>query len=159
MFGKGKINITVSKTHYYPGDNISGSIALNLKKPVKAREVSISLGREQKIRRTSTTGNGGRSTSTERHRIYDFKQNLDNEREYSQGQEYNFEIKIPADILSMKTQIPEIEGKLGQGIKFMQVAATMAGVIPLQQTKWYLQAMLDVPGGLDTNRKADITIG
>ena len=45
MFGfdKGKINITIQKTNYAPGDTISGNAALTLKKPVKAKEVSISL--------------------------------------------------------------------------------------------------------------------
>jgi hypothetical protein len=42
-FGKGKINISIQKTYYAPGDLISGNVALTLKKPVKAREVSISL--------------------------------------------------------------------------------------------------------------------
>jgi hypothetical protein len=159
MFGKGKINISIPRTHYTPGDTISGSIVLDLKKPLKAREVSISLIGEQKFRRTRTTGGGGFSTSSEKYHIYEFKQNLDNEKEYSRGQKYNFEIKIPADILSIKPQIPGIEGKLGQGLKFAQAAAAMTGVIPLQQTKYYLMARLDIAGGLDIKRKADIVIG
>jgi hypothetical protein len=160
MFGKGKIDIAIPRTNYAPGDTISGDVALKPKKPVKAREVSVSLIGEQKITRGGgITGDRGRSTTTERIRIYDFKQHLDSEREYSQGQEYHFEIKIPADILSMKPQMPELEGKLGQGLKFAQAAAAMAGVISLQQTKWYLLAKVDIPGGLDIKRKVDITIG
>jgi len=56
MFGKGKINIVILRANYMPGDVISGSIALNLKKPVQAREVCISLVGEQKIRQTRRTG-------------------------------------------------------------------------------------------------------
>ena len=160
MFGKGKINIVIPKAHFVPGDTISGSVALMLKKPVKAREVSISLIGEQKTtQRKGMTGNQNMSTTTQRTRIYDFKQQLDSEKEYSQGQEYQFEIKVPADILNAKSQMPELGGKLGQGLKIAQAAAAMTGAIPLQQTKWYLLAKLDIPGGLDIKKKVDVIIG
>jgi len=160
MFGKGKINIAIQKTGYAPGDTISGNVALTIKKPVKAREVSISLIGEQKSTRVGgMVGSGDMSTSTQRIRIYDFKLQLDSEKEYSQEQEYRFEIKIPADILSTKPQMPELGGKLGQGLKVAQAAAAITGAIPLQQTKWYLLAKLDIPGGMDIKKTADITIG
>jgi len=160
MFGKGKINIAIQKTGYVPGDTISGTVALTLKKPVKARGVSISLIGEQKNTRVGgMTGGKDISTTTQRIRIYDFKQQLDTEKEYSREQEYRREMKIPTDILSTKPQMPELGGKLGQGIKVAQAAAAMTGVIPLQQTKWYLLASLDIPGGMDVKKTADITIG
>jgi hypothetical protein len=55
--------------------------------------------------------------------------------------------------------MPEMGGKLGQGLKVAQAAAAITGVIPLQQTRWYLLAKLDIPGGMDIKEKADITIG
>jgi hypothetical protein len=166
MFGKGKINIAIQKGHYAPGDIISGNVALTLKKPVKAREVSISLIGEHKSTQTAPQfggpmGGGGMSasTTTKTVRIYDFKQQLDSEKEYSQGGEYRFEIKIPADTLSMRPLMPEQEGKLGQVLKVAQTAATMTGAIPFQRIKWYLLAKLDIPGGLDIKKKVDVTIG
>ena len=166
MFGKGKIDIAIQKSHYAPGDIISGDVSLTLKKPVKAREVSISLIGEHKTTQT-TTGVGGpmagggmsMSTTTKTVRIYDFKQQLDGEKEYSQGREYRFEIKILADTLGMRPQISEVEGKLGQVLKVAQAAAALTGAIPIQRIKWYLLAKLDIPGGLDISKKADITIG
>jgi len=166
MFGKGKINIAIQKSHYAPGDIISGNVALTLKKPVKAREVSISLIGEHKITQTTpqvqgTMGGRGMSmsTTTKAVRIYDFKQQLDGEKEYSQGGEYRFEIKIPADTLSMRPQLSEVEGKLGQVMRVAQTAAAMTGAIPFQRIRWYLLAKLDIPGGLDINKKVDIKIG
>jgi hypothetical protein len=160
MFGKGKINIEIQKSYYAPGDIISGDVALTLKKPVKAREVSISLiGEQITTRGGGIVGGGQTSTTTQRTRIYDFKQQLDSEKEYSQGSEYRFEIKIPADTLSMRPLMPEQEGKLGQVLKVAQTAAAMTGAIPFQRIKWYLLAKLDIPGGLDVSKKADITIG
>jgi hypothetical protein len=165
-FGKGKIDIAIQKTNYTPGDTISGNVSLTLKKPVKAREVSISLIGEHKTTQTTPRvrgpmGGGGISTSTTTQtvRIYDFKQQLDSEKEYSQGGEYRFEIKIPADTLSMRPQMTEQEGKLGQVLKVAQTAAAMTGAIPFQRIKWYLLAKLDVPSGLDISKKVDITIG
>jgi len=164
MFGKGKINIAIEKSHYVPGDIISGDVALTLKKPVKAREVSISLIGEHNATQTGLgvggpMGGGGMSmsTTTRTVRIYDFKQQLDSEKEYSQGREYHFELKIPADTMSMKPLMPE--GKLGQVLNVAQTAAAMTGAIPFQRIKWYLLAKLDVPGGFDVSKKVDITIG
>jgi hypothetical protein len=161
MFGsKGKIDIAIQKTNYAPGDTISGNVALTLKKPVQAREVSISLIGEQKTTRAGgTMGGGGMSTQTNIVRIYDFKQQLDSEKEYSQGREYRFGIKIPADILGMRPQMSEPEGKLGQVLKVAQTAAAITGAIPSRRLKWYLLAKLDIPGGLDISKKVDVTIG
>jgi hypothetical protein len=160
MFGKGKIDISIPKTDYAAGENISGVVTLSLKKPVKADEVNISLIGEQTItRRTTVDRSNQPSTTTEHIRIYDFKQKLDGAKEYSQGGEYPFKIKIPADIMNMKPQMPELPDTLGQGLKIVQAAMAFVGAIPFQQTKWYLLAKLDIPGGLDIREKADITIG
>lgn len=162
MFGRGKINITIQKTHYAPGDTISGNIILSPKKPVKAREVSISLIGEEITTQTSMgVGSGQTSMRTEqrRTRVYDFKQQLDGEKEYGQEQEYIFEIKIPADILSVSPQAQQLGGKLGQVLKVAQTAAAMTGRIPSRRIKWYLLAKLDIPRGIDINKKVDVTIG
>ena len=159
MFGKGRINIAIQKSHYAPGDIISGNVSLTLKKPVKARGVSISLIGEQITTRGGGTMSGGQTSTTQRVRVYDFKQQLDSEKEYSQGGEYSFEMKVPADTVSMRPLVPEQEGKLGQVLKVAQSAATMTGAIPFQRIKWYLLAKLDVLGGFDVSSKADITIG
>jgi hypothetical protein len=167
-FGKGKINITIQRTNYAPGDTISGNVALTLKKPVQAREVSVSLIGEEITTRGGgvgwsggrTWGNVGTMTGGDGvtiERIYDFKQQLDSEREYSEGRDYHFEIKIPADILGIGPQTPE--GKLGQVLKVGQTVAAITGAIPRRRLQWYLRAKLDIPGGLDISKKVDITIG
>jgi hypothetical protein len=91
MFGKGRIKIALDRTHFDPGDIISGSITLTLKKPAEARGISVSVIGEQRSSRRSVGMKGSLiSNSRERYRIYDFKQELDGEREYSSGQEYSF---------------------------------------------------------------------
>jgi len=160
MFGKGKINTSIQKTNYAPGDTISGNVALTLKKPVQAREVSISLIGEE-----ITEGGEGilsiilsRGTLTykwKRRRIYDYKQLLDGEKEYSEGREYHFEIKIPADIPYM----PKPEGKQNRQLEIAKKTAATVGLIRLQRIQWYLLAKLDIPRGLDISKKVEVTIG
>jgi hypothetical protein len=162
VFGKGKVEIGIQKTHYAPGDVISGVVNLSLKKPIRAREVSISLIGEQITTQTRTSMSGGQTsvrTEQQRSRVYDFKQRLDGEKEYGPGQEYSFEIKIPADILAASPQAQQLEGKLGQVLKAAQTAAAVTGRIPSRRIKWYLLAKLDIPRGLDVSRKVDVTIG
>lgn len=150
MFGKGKIDIIIIKTDFNPGDKIYGNVVLSLKKPVKAREASISLIGEQ------TTTRGG-ITSTEQTknttRIYDFKLRLDGEKEYDAETKYDFEIKLSADILNRRPQMPQVSGALGQGLKIAQ-AFTGMGV----WSNWYLLAKLDIPGGIDISKKVQVTI-
>ena len=135
MFGKGKINIAIQKSHYAPGDIVSGNVALTLKKPVKAKDLSISLIGEQRITdKHSETSisllDMGRSSSssTRKIRIYDFKLSLDSEKEYTEGREYRFDIKIQGDIQP-------------------------------SPIKWYLLAILDISSALEISKKVDITIG
>ena len=108
-------------------------------------------------RTSGGVGTMGGAGSTKIERIYDFKQQLDSEKEYSEGREYRFEIKIPADILGKTPQMPE--GKLGEVLKVGQTIAAITGAIPDQRLQWYLLAKLDIPGGLDVSKKVDITIG
>ena len=151
MFGKGKIDIAIPKTSFAPGDKISGNVVLTLKKPVKARESSISLIGEQ----TTTKGSIiGTEQSKNTQRIYDFKHRLDGEKEYDKEARYDFEIKLPADILSRQPQMPQVSGALGQGLKIAQ-AITGMGV----WSNWYLLAKLDIPGGMDISKKVQVTIG
>ena len=153
MFGKGKMRISLPRSHYLPGEIIAGDIQLELKKPVQARQVSVALIGEQRTSRSRdvTFGSGYRTSSTtETTRIYEFTQTLDGEREYSGRGDYHFEMKIPADILD-----PQPEGVL----KTLQTVATLVGAIPYRRLKWYLEAKLDIPGGLDVSKHADITIG
>jgi len=142
VFGKGNINISIQKTNYAPGDTISGSVALTLKKPVKAKQLSISLiGQYETTQTTPRVGifPGGKmgerteytdfKTTTKTVRVCAFKQPLNGGSEYGREREYPFEIKIQADM-------------------------STSPII-----KWYLLAKLDIPGGLDISKKVDITIG
>jgi hypothetical protein len=158
MLGKGKIEVSIPKNHFAPGEIISGTVKLTIKKPVTARGVNISLIGEHIAVRTSGMVSGGHmrsSTHREKRRVYEFKQDLDGEKEYTTGGDYNFEIPIPADILGIQGGTPEVSGALGMGMKMAQQA--LGGM--RTSLKWYLRAKLDVPRGLDVKKDAQISIG
>jgi hypothetical protein len=156
--GKGSIVLTLQKYNFVPGETISGTVALTVKKPVKAREMVVSLVGEQKRTRHVRTSSGT-STQTETVRVYDFKQPLDGEKEYSGQADYRFDIKIPADIIGPQVaqQAPQAPNAFTQGLQFAQQLASMTGAIP--RTKWFVQAKLDIPGGMDISKDADVVIG
>ncbi|MFP3879332.1 MAG: hypothetical protein ACLFVA_00020 [Dehalococcoidia bacterium] len=139
MFGRGRIDITLEKLKYIRGDTISGTVTLTLRKPVKARGMSISLIGEGKTRVTTpSTGRSGipayATTVTGTARFYDSEQQLDGEKEYSGGQEhYLFEMKIPTNVLDVRPRI-------------------IGGI------RWYILAKLDIPHGLDVTKKLRIII-
>jgi hypothetical protein len=159
MFGRGKINIAVQKTGYTPGDTISGTVTLTLKKSVKAREMTLSLIGEYITTMTArvigpvpaarpkgglllTRGRMLQSNETRKiapiyHykkftktiRICGFKEQLDGEGEYSQARRYQLKIKIPTDTPTSSV------------------------------VNWYLLAKLDILHGRDVTKKVPITIG
>lgn len=159
MFGKGKIKVALDRSHFEPGDLIKGRITIDLKKPVQARGISISMIGQERSTSTSVGMGKGVSSSSSQRKIYDFKQELDGEKEYLSGQEYDFEIKIPDDILNLTPQMPELPGVAGDALKLVETAATLTGRSRRVRIKWYLQAKLDVPGGTDIRKKTDIIIG
>jgi hypothetical protein len=160
--GKGSVTVSIQKFSYLPGDTISGSVSLTVKKPVKAREMSISLIGERKVtRRVKSSSGSGTTTQVQTTRVYDFKQPLDGEKEYTGPADYPFQIKIPADILGISSppQMPDMPDGLATGIKIAQQFAAMTGAMPASHTKWFLLAKLDIPGGMDISKTADITLG
>jgi hypothetical protein len=159
MFGRGKIDMSIQKTRYIAGDTISGSVTLTLNKPVKAREMTISLIGEYKttvIKRRDLVLGSSRLGGSLRDRsrgmlmsdatrksapqyelrksektvnICGFNQQLDGEIEYSQLKEYRFRIKVTTDMPTSSV------------------------------VNWYLLAKLDIPHERDITKKVPITIG
>jgi hypothetical protein len=156
LFSKGKANIIIAKSNFSPGETITGTASLVVDKPVLASEFGVSLIGEKKVTVRRRNNNGQYTTETDTTRIYDFKQQLDGEREYSGAKEYNFAIKIPADILA-GLQPTNVGGASGALFQFAQAATGLMGNAP--RYNWYLQATLNIPKSLDVNKKTDITLG
>jgi hypothetical protein len=158
MFGRGKINISIQRTGYAPGDTISGTVTLALNKPVRARMMTLSLigeyittvvHRRHLVPGASRLGGSLRDRSrgmlmsdatrksaptyelrksAKTVRLCGFEEQLAGEMEYSQSSEYHFEIKTTADMPTSSV------------------------------VNWYLLAKLDIPHRRDITKKARITI-
>ena len=151
-FGKGKIDIKPEKFNYQFGDTVRGKVVLDMKQSVEAKELRIILKGESKESRTGVGFSGGvkvSHSSGAAQTIFEFKLPLDGQKTYSGYSEYDFEIMIPA---SAKPQ--ELEGAMGDVVKAMRMLGGQKSHI-----KWYLNASLDIPGGMDVSKKVNINVG
>jgi len=145
LFKKGDMDINISKVNYAPGEVIQGTVVMKLKKPTKAKELSISLIAE----RESVTMRDGKRRKTVTS-IFNSKQRLDTEKEYASGElSYPFQLEVPAS-LAQQQSMPG--GMVGDVLKAAS-ALGMGGVI-----KWQLLAKLDIPMSGDVSKRLQIDI-
>jgi len=153
LFGPDKITVTLDKYQYKPGDVIKGSVGLNLRKPIRARKLVVSLLGKVKTTHRDSKGH----MHTEDVVVYDFTIPLDGENDYL-SEMYNFEIKIQSDLLQMHSSSQQIQqmlqAKLGTiGAILGQIAT--GGQSPI---RWMVHTQLDIPMKLDVHKSQDIVI-
>jgi hypothetical protein len=153
LFGPDKITVTLDKYQYKPGDIIKGSVGLNLRKPIRARKLVVSLLGKVKTTHRDSKGH----MQTEDIVVYDFTIPLDGENDYL-SEMYKFEIKIQSDLLQMHSsnqQIQQIlQAKLGTFGAILGQIAT-GGQSPV---RWMVHTQLDIPMKLDVHKSQDIVI-
>lgn len=149
-FGKGKVEIRLDKFNFSPGETVEGSVTLQLKEPIKTKELSIrfyGLQRSQTVR-----AKGGSRTDTRI--VHDFKLILDEEKEYPRSDlpiVYPFKIKIPDNLLQTGKQAEGVLGGVMEAFKY--ISGFRASIY------WYLEARLNVPWAFDIIKKIQISIG
>ncbi len=153
LFGPDKITVTLNKYQYKPGDVIKGSVGLNLRKPMRARKLVVSL--LGKVRTTRQDSDG--YIHTEDITIYDFTIPLDGENYYL-SEMYPFEIKIQSDILQMHSSSQQIQQMLQE--KLGRVGAILSKITTGGQSpvRWMVHAQLDIPMRFDIQKSQDIVI-
>ncbi len=153
LFGPDKITVTLDKYQYKPGDIIKGSVGLNLRKPIRARKLVVSLLGKVKTTHRDSKGH----MQTEDVVVYDFTIPLDGENDYL-SEMYKFEIKIQSDLLQMHSsnqQIQQIlQAKLGTFGAILGQIVT-GGQSPV---RWMVHTQLDIPMKLDVHKSQDIVI-
>ncbi len=155
--GAGKIEISLEKYIFSPGEIIKGKVSFELKKPTLAKKLKIILAGVKITKSQHHDSRGASSTQTESDFIHHFEMPLDGEKEYSKG-EYQFEIKVPDNILGAAS-IPGggQGGILGAVLKTAEVLGKMSGAT--SRIDWYLEASLEIPGAFDVKKKVEISIG
>lgn len=156
-----KINLVLEKQQFSVSDKITGRVVLMLDEPTKAEKLSVKLIVTEKIKKmamptlNSNTVSVGNSSGTTQ--AYSFDLQLASEKEFTNGEEYPFEMSIPAEALprSLQAVTGSMGGFLGGAI------GILSQLSPLGQTTYLykIEARLDVPWGLDVTASADITIG
>lgn len=155
--GRGKIEISLEKFNFSPGETIKGKVSLELKKPIRARELKVTFSGFKTTTRQMITSQGAPSTETRKEFIHHFDMPLDGEKEYQKG-EYPFEIKVPGDILQRISIPKEVsESGLGAVFKAAEILSSMTGITT--RIDWYLEASLEIPKAFDIKKKITINIG
>lgn len=135
--GEGKIEITTEKPSYMQGELLKGKVKLELNSAKKARQLRVQFYGE---RRTGS----GKSSRMEKTFLQELV--LDGEKEYPAGaRDYDFQFQLPT--------IPKLAQSQGSGIIDVAVNMLASFADPFSSTKWYLDASLDVPMGIDVNKK------
>lgn len=143
-FGKGRIDIIIEKSEYSSGETIKGKVRLDLKKSTNADGVFINLLAEEK----NQTGYGNNRSNQVR-KLFDFQKPLDTGRLYTpQVYEYDFELTAPQ---LDRPSAPE--GVLGGLVKTAMFIGGASNLV-----KWYLVAKLNVPGGMDVDKRVQISV-
>lgn len=146
---KGKIEIEVEKLNYSLGEEIKGKINMILKKPIKARQLRVSLIGERRSSNYTYSRTKGSNYSKSKNNVFSFPMPLDSEKIYPLNSTYDFNIKIPRDVLTN----PSSEGAFGTLLKTAQMVSGIG------QIHWYLYAELDIPWKIDITKKLQINIG
>ena len=147
LFGPPKITLMLEKYNFTPGEIAKGTVKLNLKKPIYARKLLVSLMGVRKVRR----GN-----SWQWQTVYDFDMSVSGEKEYL-NEQVPFQLKIPPDILNPKTSQQamqeSLQDKLGFAGTFITAVTVGTGTI-----NWKIRAQLDIPKKLDVKVDQDIQL-
>ncbi|MEK7607059.1 MAG: hypothetical protein AAB444_02595 [Patescibacteria group bacterium] len=152
--GAGKINITLEKYNFAPGETVAGKVFVELKKPTIAKRLNLALMGVRETTSRVKNSRGASSMATRSDFIHNFEMPLKEEGEYQSG-EYSFEVKIPSDVSVL--QAPALDGTIGVIAKAAMALATASGANA--RVHWYIEASLEVPKAFDIKKKVDITVG
>ncbi len=151
LFGPEKVTLVLEKYNYSPGETIKGTVTLNLKKPTKARKMTVSFVGQTTERYRGSNGRSEHRTID----VFRFDMPLGLEKEY-QNESFNFEIKIPDNILQQE-KFPgslDPDSTLGKVAAF-GVALSAARRYPIE---WLVDARLDIPLKFDVGKSQKIIL-
>lgn len=143
---KGKIDIFLDRRDYSPGEIISGSLILEIKKPVYAKGLFIGI-EESQTKKSGRDSMGRKGVFYSNRQGSRFSSQIEGEREYPVGRfSVPFSFQIPEDINRMN------EGALGVFMKTTDILSKTR-----RRTSWFVSARLDIPGK-DIFRKVRIRL-
>jgi Arrestin (or S-antigen), N-terminal domain len=172
--GKGKMSITIQKTNYAPGDTISGNVALTLKKPAKARGLSLCLigkykATQSELEMETETLRDDVESKTEElpyplEPKFERTAVIQNRPFFARGRPSTLGMLPGEEDIRKTVRICGFEQQLDGEKEYVggrqyHFDIKIRDDTPTDPVKWYLLAKLDIPGGLDISKKVDVTIG
>jgi len=153
-FGKGKIELNLSKTQYCPGENVTGKIFLNLKKPISAKGLKVYFV----AKKITRTGDG----SFKENLVYNSEISIEGEKEYYTNT-YSFEFNIPENILVIVNNWldDKIKNSPDGFMKDMMINAMEKDWVKkrfMVRDEFIIESILEVPKGKDIKEKTLIDI-
>ena len=149
-FGEGNINIFLNKTTFTFGETIEGKLQLTLKKEKSARMLRASIVAEKQTTQYRTPMGNAASRGSNTIVLFKTDAILDGEKVYAPpGGEYPFKLQVP----TQGALPPEIQGTLGTALKALQFLGGQTS-----QVKWFVEAVLDIPNGIDVRKRVQISI-
>jgi hypothetical protein len=149
--GVGSIDLELDKKTLSPGDTLRGTVKLNLKEPTEAKRLVLAIRATQGLVSYGKDASGGRSLKTDQLVVYRQNLELAGERTYSDGETYQGELTLPADVLDRE---PEIPGTIGQVARAIS-SVTSPRKLPLE---WRVMALLDIPWKRNLKKVLDLAV-
>jgi hypothetical protein len=162
MFAGGRIDISIQKASYAPGDTISGNVDLTFKKPLKAREMTISLIGEY---RTTRTTRQARAPGVPNVISASWKFGRVDRRMFISdaitGSAPKYDLKTDTKTVRICGFEQQLDGEseYSESRDYRFKIKLPADLPTSSVVKWYLLAKLDIPHGPDVTKKVGITIG
>ncbi|MBN2067920.1 MAG: hypothetical protein JW744_05620 [Candidatus Diapherotrites archaeon] len=155
-FGEGSIELMLDKTNMAFGETVHGRLNLKLKKAKSARQLRVRILAERTSTQYSGAMGGNRKSSTQKDIVFSTDLIVDREKTYSPpGQEYEFKIQVPAKNALPSDSMPALSGGLGTAIKAAQM---LGGFGRSSQIKWFVEAALDIPKGVDIKKRVQVSV-
>lgn len=138
-----KLEVSIDKKQYLPGETVKATMRLNASQPKKARALKIALLGEEWVRVSCGSGKS-RRRKNEAIPLHKKEIIIGKEKEYS-SMIRNFEFEIP------KEALPTIQ-------PYMTKKETATGRSNGAGLRWYVKATLDIPLSLDVNGIANFEV-
>lgn len=146
-----KIQISLNKTTFSPGEEIIGNLSLKLIRPIKARSLKIIFIVEKRVVHPSSDG-----PREQRYEMHRSEKILGGEKEYS-IENYNFHFQIPQDIKTKLLNWKEFES-FAKAQKIIESLGLQSFIRFQAYDEFFIEAKLDIPLGLDISKCLDIQI-
>lgn len=152
----------MKKYNFNPGEEIEGTLKVDLKKPMQGTQLSVSLIGKRIDTYMTTSGlastNSRKSVGGNKKEqfFFDYKQPISGSQQYHKDT-FDFKLYIPPDILEHREEVVD---KVTEGMQHTVSAVkviTGGTTHAHTQIKWVVKARLELPG-FDVTRGQDITL-